>query len=274
MLTLRAALHYNPYMSWASRRRLIYLTGVILFLAIVIGGPIAYKILSIKETCFDGKQNQTESAVDKGGPCVLLDERTLAPYGVMWARSFPLREGFYTAVAYISNPNPEAGVRVAHYRLGLYDSQNVLVAEKKGTTFIMPGCITPILEGPIETGNREVVHTYLEITDEDLVWERMTNPAEEIKVSNQQITESPVGPRIDARATNVGLDVRRNISFIVTILDPAGNAFSASRTALPSLAPDASVGINFTWPLPFAAPIGRIDIIPLLPPVPAPLAAE
>ncbi|RJQ35853.1 hypothetical protein C4568_00035 [Candidatus Parcubacteria bacterium] len=244
----------------------MYLAGVILFFTAVIGGPIAYKIISIPETCFDGKQNQDETAIDKGGPCVLLDERHLAPHAVQWARSFEVRPGIYTAVAYISNPNPEAGVRVAHYRFGLYDSQNVLVAERTGTTFIMPGGITPVLEGPIETGNREVVHTYLQITDEPLVWERMVNPAEQIKISNQQLTDSPVGPRVDARATNIGLDILRNPTFIVTVFDPVGNAFSASGTALPSISPDMPVGISFTWPLPFQFPIGRIDIIPLLPP--------
>ncbi|HEY4527244.1 MAG TPA: hypothetical protein VJK53_05390 [Candidatus Paceibacterota bacterium] len=261
-------------MSWASRRRSKYLTGVILFLAIVIGGPVSYYILSIEKTCFDGKQNQGETAPDKSGPCAILDERYITPYAVMWARSFEVRDGSYTAVAYISNPNPSAGVAVAHYRFGLYDSQNILVAERTGTTYIMPGGITPVLEGTIDTGNREVVHTYLEITDEHLVWERMINPAANIKISNQQISESPVGPRIDARAISVGLDTVRNLSFIATLFDPAGNAFAASGTALPNLAPDGSAEIAFNWPIPFVAPVGRIDIIPLLPPEEAPLYAE
>ena len=261
-------------MSWASRRRTKYLTAVILFFIVVVGGPIAYTILSIEPTCFDGKQNQGETVPDKSGPCSILDERYITPYAVMWARSFEVRSGSYTAVAYIGNPNPEAGVALAHYRFGLYDSQNILIAERVGATFIMPGGITPVLEGGIDTGNREVVHTYLEITDAHLVWERMTNPAANIKISNQQISESPVGPRIDARATNVGLDTVRNVLFIATVFDPAGNAFAASGTALPDLAPDGSTEIAFNWPLPFVASVGRIDIIPLLRPEEAPLSAQ
>jgi hypothetical protein len=253
-------------MSWAARRRLLYLTGIFLFFAIIIGGPIAYKISQIQPTCFDGKQNQGETAPDEGGPCVLLDETKLAPYSILWARAFAVRPGLYTAVGYISNPNPSAGVREAHYRFGLYDSDNALIAERTGTTFIMPGGITPVIAGAIDTGNREVVHTYLEITDTHLTWKRMSSPAANIKVSNQQQSQSPVGPRIDARVTNVGLDTARNIAFIATIFDPAGNAFTASGTVLPSLAPDASVGISFTWPAAFEAVVGRIDIIPLLPP--------
>src|SRR3989344_2514809 len=192
-------------MSWASRRRTKYLTAVILFFIVVVGGPIAYTILSIEPTCFDGKQNQGETVPDKSGPCSILDERYITPYAVMWARSFEVRSGSYTAVAYIGNPNPEAGVALAHYRFGLYDSQNILIAERVGATFIMPGGITPVLEGGI---------------------------------------------------------------------DPAGNAFAASGTALPDLAPDGSTEIAFNWPLPFVASVGRIDIIPLLRPEEAPLSAQ
>ena len=253
-------------MSWASRRRVIYLTGVILFFTIVIGGPITYKILSIKPTCFDGKQNGGETAPDKGGPCLILDERYITPYAVMWARAFQVRNGSYTAVGYISNPNPDAGVAVAHYRFGLYDSQNILVAERTGTTYIMPGGITPVLVGGIDTGNREVVHTYLEIIDTSLLWKRMSNPASKIKITNQQISDSPVGLRVDARATNSGLDQVRNLNFVATVFDPVGNAFIASGTAVPTLQPDGQIDVSFTWPNAFPAPVGRIDIIPLLPP--------
>ena len=75
-------------MSWAGRRRFIYLATVILFFVIVIGTPVVYLIISIKPTCFDGKQNQGETAPDKSGPCLVLDERYITPYAVMWARSF------------------------------------------------------------------------------------------------------------------------------------------------------------------------------------------
>src|SRR5688500_12187120 len=132
-------------MSWAGRRRIIYLTGTILFFVVVIGGPITYKILSVKPTCFDGKQNGGETAPDKGGSCLVLVEGRITPYGVMWARSFEVRNGAFDAVGYIENPNPSAGVERAQYHMGLYDSQNILVAERTGTTYIMPGGITPVL---------------------------------------------------------------------------------------------------------------------------------
>jgi len=258
-------------MSWASRRRTTYLTAVSLFFIVVIGVPALSHFLSIEPTCFDGTRNGGETAPDKGGPCLILDERVLTPYAVKWARSFKVRAGLYTAVAYIENPNPQAGVAHASYRFGLYDSQNVLVAEASGEVYIMPGGMTPVLEVGIDTGNREVVHTYLQITDEPLVWKRMTNPASAIKISNQQLGDNPFSPRIEARVLNTSLDKMRTVSFIAVVFDPRGNAIAASGTAVPELLPDDAMGVAFSWPAPFTAPSGRIDIIPLLPPVEAPL---
>jgi len=257
-------------MSWASRRRATYLGGVILFFALLVGLPILHYYFSIKPTCFDGIQNQGETAVDEGGPCLKLDPLHLSPSAVLWARSFKVRDGSYTAIAYIENPNPDAGVASAHYRFGLYDSQNVLVAEREDTTFILPGGITPVLETGIDTGNRIAVHTYFQLTDDTLTWERMTNPASAIRIGNQQISDTDTMPRISARAENVGFAPLHDISFTAVVFDPNGNAIAASGTALPELPPGAPAQITFTWPQAFSASVGRIDIIPLLPPQEAP----
>lgn len=254
-------------MSWASRRRSAYLVGVILFFLIVIGGPVLYWYLTIPATCFDGIQNQGETAIDKGGSCVILDERYLQPYVVMWARSFPVRTGIFTAVAYIQNPNPSAGVALAHYHMGLYDSDNALIAERTGTVFIMPGGITPVIETGLDAGNRQVVHTRFEITDAFLVWRRSVNPSASIKINNQSVSGESASPRVDALATNGSLDTLRNVRFVAVLFDAAGNAFAASATSLAQLNPQTSSSIVFTWPLAFPVPVGRIDIIPLLPPI-------
>jgi len=51
--------------------------------------------------------------------------------------------------AYIENPNDGAACASVAYHLGLYDSENVIVAERTGTTFIMPGGITPVFIGAL-----------------------------------------------------------------------------------------------------------------------------
>ncbi|MBI4093972.1 hypothetical protein HY417_03335 [Candidatus Kaiserbacteria bacterium] len=252
-------------MSWASKRRFAYGAGTILVFVFLVGVPLAVWLYEAP-TCSDGKQNQGETAIDKGGPCPLLDERTLGPGSVLWSRAFPVRGGLYSAVAYVENPNEGAGVRAVKYRFGLYDERNILVAERRGTTFIMPGGITPVFEGTIGTGNRTVARTYFEFTSRP-VWERMENAAGVLVVGNKTMTTPELIPRLSARVRNVSVEPVLNPSFVAIVFDPAANAFVASATTLSRLAPGEEKEIAFTWPDPFTSTVGRIDVLPLLPPI-------
>ena len=255
-------------MSWASRRRTSYLLGVLLFFAVVIGIPAALWLYE-PPACFDSKQNKGETAIDKGGPCRILDERALIPHSTLWSRALLVRGGNYNAIAYIENPNKEAGVRAVSYHFGLYDQRNILIAERTGTTFIMPGGVTPVFEGSINTGNRPVAHTYFELTGIP-VWERMTNAAGVLSISNKVMSSTASVPRLAAMVENTSVASVITPSFAAVVFDPAGNAFASSATTLDRLAPGEKREIVFTWPDPFPTAVGRIDILPLLPPAPAP----
>ncbi|OGG58247.1 hypothetical protein A3C86_03845 [Candidatus Kaiserbacteria bacterium RIFCSPHIGHO2_02_FULL_49_16] len=251
-------------MSWASRRRGIYLLGIISFLIIVIGIPIA-KYIYQTPTCTDGKQNQGETAPDKGGPCPILDERALSPASILWSRSFSVRDGSYSSVAYVVNENANAGVRQVSYRFGLYDESNVPVAERVGKMFVMPLSITPAYEMKIDTGNRKVSHTYFEFT-EPLIWERLKSGAAVISISNKEITDIGSSPRLEAIAENVSIAPVLDLSFVTVIFDSTGNARATSMTSLARLDAGEKQKIVFTWPNPFTSSVGRIDIFPLVRP--------
>jgi hypothetical protein len=261
-------------MSWAGRRKLLYILGTIFFFLVVVGGPIAYKILTIPNTCHDGKQDQGETSVDRGGPCLLLDDAYLQPHAILWARSFQVRSGSYNAVAYIENPNKNAGVVAANYHFALYDSQNVLIADHVGTTYIMPGGITPVIAAGIDTGNRIVAHTYFTLTDPWLVWERMSNPTAPISVTGKLVANATSVPQVTATASNSSVTDIKNISFVAVVFDTGGNAINASATKVSDLAAGEQAQIAFTWPNPFTAAVGSEDVIPLMPPVPDPTAQK
>lgn len=252
-------------MSWASRRRSFYLLGFIVFLLVAVVVPLTVRFYK-PPSCSDGTQNQGETAPDKGGPCILLDERTLAPASVLWARSFEVRPGSYSAVAYIENSNKNAGVRSVGYRFGLYDSQNLLVAERTGTTFIMPNSITPVFEANMDVGNRTVAHTYLEFT-EPRVWERMKNPATAITITNREVASDSRSARATAMVENTSISPISDAAFVVVVFDPSGTAHAASMTSVGRLLPDAKQQIIFTWPDPFRARVGRVDMLALMSPV-------
>lgn len=261
-------------MSWASRRRFLYLSGIVLFFLLVFGLPIAYKIATIPSTCHDGKQDQGETAIDEGGPCLKLDPRTLQPHAILWARSFEVRPGYYNAVAYIENPNKSAGVPLAHYEFSLYDSSNILVAQQSGTTYIMPGGVTPVFLSGISTGNRVVVHTYFTLTDSMLNWEWMQSQTGPISVSQVQTSNINAQPQVAAIAANSSVSDIAHVSFAAVPFDTAGNAINASQTLVSDLPANSQVTIGFTWPQPFTVAVGRVDVIPLMPPVPNPQAEQ
>lgn len=254
-------------MSWASRRRLLYLTGVILFFALIIGGPIVYKIANIKETCHDGIINHGETAVDRGGPCLLLDENALLPTSVVWARALPVRNGSYNAVAYIQNSNKQAGVLHAQYVFRLYDDGHVLLAERKGETYIMPAGITPIFEPHIDTGNRAVARTSFEFTNKPLQWEWMHSTISSVAVSGMLLTNTDTNPQLIAHASNITVSRIRDISFVAVVFDTIGNALSASATTLASIDGSGRAELSFRWPNPFPLVVGSTDVLPLKAPV-------
>jgi hypothetical protein len=252
-------------MSWASQRRFKYILGIVTFFAIIIGVPAAIWIYE-PESCFDGMLNQGEYSIDRGGPCKLLDERQLIPHATLWARGFEVQKGTYNGIAYVENPNQRAGVLQAPYRFKLYDEKNILVAEREGLMFIMPGAITPLFVGGIETGERVSSRAFFEFAG-PLLWERLEDRSSLVSIRNKELITPDTRPRITALVDNNGVKDLRDLEIIAVAFDGAGNAFAASSTVIPLLESEESQVIAFTWPLPFERRAARIDVLPSISPV-------
>lgn len=252
-------------MTWASRRRFLYLAGVVAFFSIPVMISLSVWLYEVP-TCFDLKMNQGETRVDRGGPCRILDERRLIPHSVLWVRTFSVRTGVHSAVAYVENPNTHGGVREAPYRFKLYDARNILVAEREGITPIMPGSITPVFEGTITSGDRTAVRAFFEFTA-PLVWERLTDRSRSILVSDKNIRDEDTVPRASAFVKNNDVVDFNNVIIVASVFDTAGNAFAVSSTIIPLLKAGETMPISFTWPAPFSRRVARIEILPSVLPV-------
>lgn len=258
-------MYYNTGMSWAMRRRIMYLAGVAAFFIIVFGLPIAYRLLSVPPTCVDGEQNQNETSPDRGGPCPLVDTSKLSPSSVLWSRPFKIREGSYSATSYIQNPNEHAGVTNISYLFRLYDSTNLLVAERTGETFVMPGGVTPVYEPDIDTGQRGVTRAFFQFTSQ-AQWLNLTDLSKDIQVSDRVVSNETSVPRLEAKVQNTSVSTMRDIAFVATVFDTAGNAFASSATKIDRLEAGETRDVVFTWPNPFTLQVGRVDILPVLAP--------
>lgn len=246
---------------WARKRQMIYAGGVFLFFFVIIA-PVVFLAVYEPPSCFDNKLNQGETDIDRGGPCALLDDRFIQPHAVLWARTFPVRDGFYNAVAYIENPNQGAGVYDAAYQFKLYDDRNILIAERFGRVPVFPGKVFPIFESRIDTGNRVPVRAFFNFTN-PFVWEKVEDPTLGISIINEQVSGLDTTPRIDAVIRNNLVTSREDIVIIATLFDPAGNAIASSRTLVERINPEEEIQIAFTWPHPFSSDVTRVDIVPL-----------
>ncbi len=252
-------------MSWASIRRWEYISGIALVIFVVAGIPLLVVLLKENPTCYDNKQNQQELGVDCGGECekIRLCESQAYGLSVLWSRSFKVTDGLYNSVAYIENPNFDAAIREIAYTFSLYDENNVVVAERRGTTFVSTNAITPIFEAGIETGNRTPVRTFFEFTDTPL-WFKTSN-IEGLSIKSPAVREGGIRPKIDAMVLNESVDEIEDIEIIATVFDSSNNAFASSRTIIDSLPPRSDTMITFTWPHPFPKNVARIDVVPRIP---------
>ena len=250
-------------MSWASKRRTLYGSGVIIFFVIVIGVP-SFLLWYKSPTCFDGKQNQGELGVDMGGPCVLLHSSQVQDIAVLWSRSFEVIPGVYNAVAQIDNPNFSTGATNVPYSFKLFDKDNVLVAERKGRTYISPNKVISVFEGGIETGKRIPTRTFFQFLKEPK-WERVDNPIDGIEVKSRELSNEEIVPRVDSVIENQSFTDISDVEVIITIFNAYDVAIASSRTVIDILPKQSSQLVTFTWPQKFSDPVSRIEIIPQAP---------
>lgn len=122
-------------MSSYFRKQLLISFVYLTIFTVIIGG--AYLIFRSPATCFDQEQNQDEEGIDCGGPCAVCQEELSKPT-VLWAKVFPVEENLYDLAAEIENKNVNYGTGVLPYTFKIYDSQNNLILEKRGRSYIMP----------------------------------------------------------------------------------------------------------------------------------------
>ena len=253
-------------MSWAARRRFF----IILILFVVIGGLSFWHFspqIFVAPTCSDHKQDGDVLGVDCGGTmCTVMCASQIQVPSVLWARSFPVATGVYNSAAYIENKNT-AATRAIAYEFRLYDANDILITRRDGIALIPPLGNYAIVETGIQTGNAAVGSTTFEFSSTPAVWERVPANANGIKVltSNQTLDATDPIPKLSATISNPSPNVTLQNTVVAAVLyDANDNAINVSRTVIPTLAPEASTPVVFTWPLKLSAPVVRYELLPII----------
>ena len=249
-------------MSWASKRKTLYVLVAVVFLVIVLGVPSFFAVYRAP-TCSDGQQNQGELGIDCGGPCKnLCQEKALSPI-ILWQRVFKVTPGSYNAIAYIENPNVTAGASGVAYIFRLYDKNNVLISERTGQADLLPNKTFPIFESNVPAGQKIPTRVTFEFTKAPF-WTTKDSLLPEIAVTGVVFSREDTTPHLEATIENRSVKNVANLPVVAIMYDTDGNAIAASRTVVDFLTKKSSLPLVFTWPEPFTKSISKKEITPIL----------
>jgi hypothetical protein len=245
-------------MSWAQSRRLVYIGGIIIIFLLVVVLPT---ILHFNKapTCFDNKQNQDEQGIDCGGVCNLLCKNQYVPLVVNWSRFSKVSTGVYNVMAYIENPNPNAGINELSYVFRLFDKEGLLLRERYGKTIAPANKVMAVFEPEMYTGN-QIPQRVDFVIIQPTTWLKQNSAESALSVTQSVITQEDSAPRLSATLTNKTIYQIKNIE-AVGIIYSGDNAVAFSRTMVETLNDKESVEINFNWPAPFSEKYTNTKII-------------
>ena len=249
-------------MTWASKRQLIILSGVV-SVTLIIVGFILWPYIFKAPTCSDNLQNQGEVGIDCGRPCAKLCRVQVNDLKVLWTRAFKVTDGVYDALAYVENQNFDAALKKVVYTFSLYDTNNILVAKRVGRTYVTPNGKISIFEGAIRTGSRipkRAMIDFEEIPD----WVKVPQKASLLSLGSRDIRVEDIDSRpiVSASIVNGSIYNLNDIEVTAILYDDRDNVFAVSRTMLDSLGKSSTGRAVFTWSLPFDNSPKRIEIIP------------
>ena len=246
-------------MSWAQRRKLIYISGIIaVFLLVVVLPTVIHFYKS--PTCFDGIQNQGELGGDCGGPCNLLCSAQYAPLNVLWSRFSKVDDGVYNVLAYIENPNIDAGANNLNYVFRLYDKDGILLKERYGQTFAPSDKVMAVFEPELQTGFQIPARVEFSFTSQ-AVWLKQASMETGLSISQSVMSRIDSAPRLTALVSNNTISQIKNIEAIGIVYNADGNTIAFSRTIIDAINGKGAQEVNFNWPKPFTDTYSRADII-------------
>ena len=250
--------------TWSTKRKYGYFLFFIILLLVFLGIP-GYFIFYEKPTCFDGKQNGAERGLDCGGDCAKLCPADFAMPKALWSYSMNVVPSIYNSLAYIQNPNQSVEALSLPYLLRLYDSEGVLIAERRGSAYVPAGQKFAIFEGGINTGVRIPVKTTFEWSSEPL-WQ----PAQVFNKirTDDIIIEEGDKPKAEVKIRNTSpITTYSNIDAFIVLYDRDDNRVAFSKTLIERINKEETRTLYYTWPKAFSAPVVRSEVLFVLRPV-------
>lgn len=196
-------------------------------------------------TCFDNTQNQGETGVDCGGPCVSCEVKSLQPISILHKYIIPVPGGV-GIVAELLNPNQKWGARSFSYTFILKDQFSNTVFDKTGSWFAYPGELTYLIIPRTSLASSSVASVAVTLDSPQWVSSDVfVKP--NIEVQDMR-TEYNKGVIVQATIHNIDTRSFSNVLVSALVFNHAGALIGASQTSIDSLSTLDSQNVKISFP--------------------------
>ncbi|OGC56313.1 hypothetical protein A2976_00010 [candidate division WWE3 bacterium RIFCSPLOWO2_01_FULL_41_9] len=242
-----------------SKRSIII--GVYVILLIFFGVWLFY-VITPKPHCFDGKQNQKEDGIDCGGPCTAcmiapeVDALHISEAHIVFGGA-----QLYDVVARVENPNDDYGSARFDYTLLLTNDQGITVAERSGTSFILPLQGKYLVATNIELAERPQSIT---VRVDNVVWEKFQDyEAPQLTIRNKKFDYISGGTGFGEAFGIVRNESPFDFSTItVTVIlrDAQKIPLAVNTTEMRTVTSGEEREFRLRWPVSFPGDVRSVDV--------------
>lgn len=234
--------------------------AVVLGALTILGFSIFYEV----PTCTDKKQNQDEQGVDCGGSCSTLCAFQVNSEPVVgFVRAITPQPGRTDVVAYIQNRNANAESADAPFLLEVYGTERQLIAKKTISVDLPPSTSVPVYLADVAPRGSVAAQAFLAPITDSITWRKPVGESQVLPIVESISIAEGDAPRITATLVNPLARVIYDTTLVATVFDVSGNVIAGSQTLVTTLPSQGSAPLIFTWNVPFAGPVGRVEILPV-----------
>lgn len=221
-----------------------------------------YSIFRTEETCMDKIKNQNEEDVDCGGVCspckkiqtqdLSVGETGIVPSGI---------SGQYDFYVIVINPNNVFGSNEFHYEVVLKDNSGNIVAQRSGTSFILPGESKYITESNIVLDDPSVK---IEFKVSDPKWMEFTEYYEKpnLKIVNKNYNEVVSGVGFSEAKGLLKNESPFDFSLIkirIILRDTGGKIVALNSTEMRTVKSQEERDFRAFWPSRFPGEVRSVE---------------
>ncbi len=218
------------------RRAKQIIFGLVIIIVVgLIGWGTYGAFLKPAPTCFDNSQNQGETGVDCGGPCVPCELKSLKPIQVDqgWPKWFKTTTSTSGIAAEIYNPNPDWAAKDFSYRFDIKDQFGAVIQSVSGSSFIYGGELKYLVEPRIDLSAGKISSVDLTISNPQWIGVNdFSRPDVEIQGTKTEKTDMLY---VSGKVVNRAESDFSNFSVYSLVYNNDGQFIAASKTIVDSV---------------------------------------